>query len=293
MNLTEAVKRFRLSREHYCKPSTADGYDYTLKRLCAQFGKRSVRAISETDLQKFMVSDRKRAHHITGKPLSPMTPRTTVRHLRIFFNFCWKKRWVSKNPAMGLKYPVAMPLMEFLTVEQVKHLMGLRLPRRERALVELLLGSGLRAHEVVMLCIEDVNLRERYIFVEHGKRDRQRLTGITKAARDALRRYIGARKSGRVFLSDSLKRSEHGRPLTVSGLRQVFIRLKQAKGLPFHVSPQILRASFAVHFLLNGGEEGDLQMLMGHSQMTQTLEYARAARQVKALRAHKRFGLGK
>jgi site-specific recombinase XerD len=144
---------------------------------------------------------------------------------------------------------------------------------RDRALLELLYGSGLRASEACSARLRDLNLARGDLRVT-GKGDKQRMVPIGGACADALERWLrdgrpavaGDTGSDRVFLS------VRGKPLSSSDVRRALTRALRRAGLAAR-SPHALRHSFATHLLENGADLRSIQEMLGHASVATTQVY--------------------
>lgn len=155
---------------------------------------------------------------------------------------------------------------------------------RERAIVSLLLDSGIRATELCTLRVGDIHLEveDSYIKVL-GKGQKEREVEVGKQARMDLHRYMrnhrrGAKPDEHVFLNRMRK------AFTRNGLDQMLYRLKEWAGIEKDGGAHMFRHTFATQFLDNGGDIYDLRDLMGHEHVSTTEIYARGTNQKKARR---------
>jgi integrase/recombinase XerD len=145
---------------------------------------------------------------------------------------------------------------------------------RDRALVELLYGAGLRVSEAVGLERGGVDLEERLVR-SIGKGGKERVVPLGRSAVDALRRYLSR---GRPFL-DRRHRPElflnaQGGPLTRAGAFLILRRLAEKAGLePARIHPHLLRHSFATHLLEGGADLRSVQEMLGHADLATTELY--------------------
>jgi integrase/recombinase XerD len=145
---------------------------------------------------------------------------------------------------------------------------------RDRALLELLYASGLRASEALGLRIEDVNLSAGYV-VPTGKGSRQRLVPVGAQALRWVRVYL---KTGRPALAKGgdggrLFVNRFGRPLSRQGLWGVLKKSARRAGIRATVSPHTLRHSFASHLLERGADLRSVQAMLGHADISTTQIY--------------------
>jgi integrase/recombinase XerD len=145
---------------------------------------------------------------------------------------------------------------------------------RDRALMELLYASGLRASESLGLRIEDVNLSAGYVMAT-GKGNRQRLVPVGAQALRWVRLYLKSARPVLVKRADSgmLFLNRYGRPLSRQALWGILKRTARRAGLRAVVSPHMLRHSFASHLLERGADLRSVQAMLGHADISTTQIY--------------------
>jgi integrase/recombinase XerC len=204
--------------------------------------------------------------------------------LRTFFRYLKRKGVVSKNwlalipaPKVGKKLPEVLKIeeaLELLRAPDTGTWMGLR----DRALLELMYGCGLRVGEVEMLSRENLNERPGWVRVR-GKGDKERFVPLTGPTEEALREYFDTRPASSdpeaVFVNF------RGGRLTARSIARILARqfLRAASLSPQwieenrKVSPHALRHSFATHLLSAGADLRSIQELLGHSRLSTTQRY--------------------
>jgi integrase/recombinase XerC len=140
--------------------------------------------------------------------------------------------------------------------------------RRDRAVLEVLYGAGVRVAELAGLDVGDVDLREGSVRVL-GKGGKERIVPIGAKAVEALHAYLGERAAD----EGALFRNPRGRRLTVRSLHRIVRARARAAGLPGRVTPHTLRHSFATHLLDAGADLRLIQELLGHARLTTTQRY--------------------
>jgi integrase/recombinase XerD len=212
--------------------------------------------------------------------LSPATISRRVAALRSFFRHQTLLGARADNPAAELDLPRRhRRLPRTLSPAEAERLVDAAAgttPRalRDRALVELLYGAGLRVSEAVGLGRTDVDLDARVVRAL-GKGSKERVVPIGRPAVEAIRRYMSR---GRPFL-DSRHRPElflnaRGGPLTRAGAFLILRRLAARAGLePERVHPHLLRHSFATHLLEGGADLRSVQEMLGHADLATTELY--------------------
>jgi integrase/recombinase XerD len=238
----------------------------TLRRA----GRRDVRAIGEADLVRFLASQ---AHLTLG------TRRAYLSVLRSFFAWAVGRGWLLSSPVRGLALPSSGTLPRRVPSQaQVGRLLAhvgswAATATRDRALLEVLYGSGLRRAECVRLELRDVDLRQAMLLVRNGKGRRDRLVPLTKRAVSALGAYLEERPRLDTRGETALFLSARGGPLTGSGLAKMVRRA--ATGARLTLSPHGLRHACATHLLEEGADVRLIQRLLGHSRLATTALYTR------------------
>jgi integrase/recombinase XerC len=148
---------------------------------------------------------------------------------------------------------------------------------RDRALVELLYGAGLRVGELVALDVRDVDLHRGDVRV-WGKGGKERVVPLPAAARSALRAYLDGRRRAGVlseplFPSLRSKKGEAPRRLDSRDVRRILRRRADRAGVVDRVHPHRLRHSYATHLLDMGADLRAIQELLGHASLSSTQKY--------------------
>lgn len=201
---------------------------------------------------------------------------------------------IPSDPASGVRGPrLPRRLPRAITTDEVSRLIedgpGGDNALRDRAVLELLYGCGLRVAEAAGLEWEQVDLPERWIRVR-GKGNKERMVPVGRCAVDALTGWRKTIGEGERFVFPG----DGGGPLTVRTLHRVVSRAARRVGLA-EVTPHVLRHSFATHMLERGASLRVLQELLGHESLVTTQRYLKVtAEQLKKsyIQAHPRAGNG-
>lgn len=270
-----------LATERGLSRNSMDGYGRDLRRFAATMNKRGRRdssAVQSEDLVGYL-------EVLTREGLGSSSRARAMSAVRGFFGYLEREERISANPVRMLRSRREhRPHPRELSQGDIERLLAAPASDdpcdvRDRAMLELLYGCGLRVSELVGLPASAVNLTEGYLRVI-GKGSKERAVPVGRKALAALRTYLGeARraldKSGRAH---ALFLGRRGGALT----RQAFWkRLKQhamVAGLD-HVSPHVLRHSFATHLLEGGADLRTVQLLLGHADITTTQIYTHVASQ--------------
>ena len=214
--------------------------------------------------------------------LAPSTVARKLAALRACFRTLREHGLVEQNPAELVAAPkrpsnlprVLRPAELSALIDRIPA--GTALESRDRALIELAYGSGLRAEELVSADVESLDLDGEQIRVE-GKGSKTRLVPIGEYARDAIVGYL--ERSRPALLSDTsetaLFLSKSGRRLQSSDVRRRLRLWARAAELPGRVHPHALRHSFATHLLDGGADLRAIQELLGHEHLSSTQIYTR------------------
>ena len=151
---------------------------------------------------------------------------------------------------------------------------------RDRAMLELLYATGLRVTELVSLKVEDVDLEEGYVRTL-GKGNKERVVPIGEQARDRLKSFFdGARGQllNRKILPWAFPNGRGGR-LTRQGFWKIVKRYGKQAGIRGHLTPHVLRHSFATHLVERGADLRAVQMMLGHADVSTTQIYTYVTRE--------------
>ncbi len=201
--------------------------------------------------------------------------------LRSFYRSAVLEELMSKDPTQGLATPrLEAQLPRALTVEEVERLLSQPKPTpsglRDRAILEMLYGAGLRASELLALRLQDIDLEVGFVRTA-GKGNKERVVPLGRMAIQALRAY---NERGRPYLggpgrlkAPELFLNSRGRKLSRQGLHAIIKRYARAAGLPVDVSAHTLRHSFATHLLEGGADLRAVQEMLGHADLSTTQIY--------------------
>ncbi len=234
--------------------------------------------VSEETLVRFI-------HRESRAGLSARSLARLISALRSFFKFLVLSGLVKKDPSFQLTTPSTWrSLPKFLTVKEVEELLRApddKKPRgvRDRAMLEVLYGSGLRVSELASLRLAEVNLEDGFLICR-GKGGKERIVPLGRSACGAVARYLAEVRplvvSGE---RDELFLSRRGKPFSRQGLWKLLRRHARGAGLTAKISPHILRHSFATHLLERGADLRSVQLMLGHSQITTTQIYTHVSRE--------------
>lgn len=257
-------------------PATVAAYRRDLAALIAWMGERSLPLgrLVEEDLEAY--ADELRADHAAGSVARALSA------VRGWLGFLADEGVLESDPAARLvagRRPRGLPkpLSEAAAARLIDAIPDATpADRRDRALLELLYGTGARVSEAVGLRLEDLDFDEQLVTVI-GKGSKQRLVPMGRSLRAALAAYlapggrsemVGERRSTRLFLN------ARGGPLSRQGVDLVVRKRALAAGVPVAtVSAHVLRHSCATHMLAHGADVRVVQELLGHASISTTQVY--------------------
>ncbi len=203
-----------------------------------------------------------------------------IAGLRSLFRFLTVENYLDADPSALLESPrLGLYLPEVLTVEEIDAMIAAidttdTLGVRNKAVMEMLYGSGLRVSELVGAEISRLYLDDGYMIV-HGKGDKERLAPVSPVAVDAVKEWLEVRnKFAPVGVhANYLFVNHYGRQLTRQMIFTIVRRLADAAGITKKISPHTLRHSFATHLLEGGANLRAIQMMLGHESIATTQIY--------------------
>lgn len=238
----------------------------------------------------------KNSAHFMGTSRKAATTARALASLRGWF--AWQKvaRQLPHDPCDGLQNPQReRRLPTVLTVQEVDAIIRQAASLRDRAIVELLYGGGLRVSELTNLDVRNIDLKHGTIRCI-GKGSKERIVPIGNSALTAVRNYMESRipkldrrksrSAARILQKELQSRStadpvftdRQGGRLSRLVVWQIIKRLAQQAGIIKDLSPHTLRHSFATHLLENGADLRSVQELLGHSSVVTTQLYTHISR---------------
>jgi len=272
-----------LEVERRVPANTRMAYARDLARLVALADRKgaAVESLSRQDLAELV-----RASMIEGR--SAASTARMVSGVRGFYRYLSISGRIAANPASDLKPPRdSKSLPHFLSPDEVEALLAapeVSTPRglRDRAMLEVLYATGLRVTELVKLKVTEVRRDEGYLQFT-GKGSKERIVPLGETARDWMDRYVrdarkmltGGREVAELFISGWKSRTGGGRPrpLTRAGFWKLLRAYGKTAGVRSHLSPHVLRHSFATHLLERGADLRAIQAMLGHSDLSTTQIY--------------------
>lgn len=205
--------------------------------------------------------------------------------LRSFYKYLILEGEIKNNPMENIDLPkLSKKLPSVLSVDEVDKLLDIDLNTpfdyRNKAMLELMYGSGLRVSELVNLRLEDIDLN--YSIVRTiGKGSKERIIPFGEYARIALDKYINVYRSMLIKkeASEYLFLNNHGKAMTRQGFFKIIKGIAVEKGINKEISPHTLRHSFATHLLNGGADLRSIQEMLGHANLSTTEIYTNISKE--------------
>ena len=230
--------------------------------------------IGETGLDPASVTAADIVDWLASRTLSKRSQARFLSALRSFFAWMMLEKERADNPCDGVDFPkLGRYLPEVLSQEEVTAILESVVPGnwqqcRDRAILEVLYGCGLRVSEASGLHVSDVFLEDGFVRVI-GKGNKQRLVPLGEVAAECVRNYLMVRP----FDTDDLFVNRSGRPLSRVSIFNLVKRQAMAAGIHKEISPHTFRHSFATHLVENGADLRVVQEMLGHESILTTEIY--------------------
>ena len=289
MNAEAAFREFLLERfaeyltlEHGSAARTDESYTRDLRRLAewaSEHGASTPGALTPAHLREFV-------YYLKDLGLAPASIRRSVSAIRTWYKFLLAEGVVRADPSERLETPKKWrTLPEVLTAAEVDTLLGAipveePLAFRDRAMLELAYGAGLRVGEWITLKTNDLMLEDGLVRV-FGKGSKERIVPVGRRATGAVAIYLRelrprlerGKGGGILFLN------ARGTPLTRMGAWKILRKYVERAGITKTVTPHTLRHSFATHLLEGGADLRSVQEMLGHADIGTTQIYTHVDRE--------------
>jgi integrase/recombinase XerD len=269
-----------LSAERGARANTLDAYRRDLDDARAHVGGGLGRARAEA-IEAYVAG-------LAARGLSAATTRRRISALKQFYRFQMQENARGDDPTARLDAPKrARTLPKTLSLAEIERLIAAAQRPRDKALIELLYGAGLRVSELVALPLRAAPKPGQAHMIVEGKGGKERLVALGRPALEALEQHLAAREA---LLPKALARREKAArwlfpsasaadgKLTRRRVAQVLEHAAVKAGLdPARISPHVLRHAFATHLVEGGADLRSVQMLLGHADIATTQIYTHVA----------------
>ena len=264
-----------LKLERGLSPNSVAAYEQDLLRLRSYMDAHGIDIVRATydDLQAFVFD--------TFKSISSVrTQARLIAGIHSFYRFLLYHHYIEQDPSELLESPKKEHhLPEVLSLDEIDSMiaqidMSKPESHRNRAIIEMLYGSGLRVSELVNLHLSDIYRKEGFMSIT-GKGNKQRLVPISPVADQWLEYWLEDRSKLdiKAEYSDIVFLNRYGRQLTRAMIFTIVKGLAKQADIHKTISPHTLRHSFATHLLQNGADLRIIQDLLGHEDITTTEIY--------------------
>ena len=274
--VSKACKQFLHSlRERNVSPHTIKAYSGDLELFAAYVGPRKFDQIDHVTVRGFLSS-------LYEKGLGKTSIARALAAVRSLYRWLAQEGIVEQNPAALVSTPkLPKKLPRVPTVEEMNSVLDGKMPEiasfpeRDRLMLELLYGCGIRNSELVGINVDDIRLSAEAILIR-GKGKKERYVPFGDGVKSALANYLPARQ---VVLSEFRKNTpallinQRGGRLTTRSVGRIIKKIAVAKGLSADVHPHTLRHAFGTHMLEEGADLRAIQEMLGHERLSTTQRY--------------------
>ena len=263
-----------LQAERHASPHTLAAYRKDLAKLADFVGGADWPQIDHMRIRGFL-------SHLYGLGLGKTSVARALAAVRSLYRWLAKEGVVEQNPAALVATPrLPQKLPRVPTIEEMNRILdaelpeGVAFPERDRLILELLYGCGLRNSELTGLQLQDVRSDE--VLLIRGKGKKERYVPFGESARAAIRDYLPQRQ--RVLARFKKKTpvllvNRRGGSLTTRSVGRIVKQIAVACGLPSDVHPHTLRHAFGTHMLEEGADLRAIQEMLGHERLSTTQRY--------------------
>src|SRR6266436_3417961 len=272
----KAIDKFlRSLRERNVSPHTIKAYTGDLANFSAFIGSRKWREIDHVTIRGFL-------SHLYEKGLGKTSVARSLAAVRSLYRWLAQEGVVEQNPAALVSTPkLAKKLPRVPTIEEMNVVLDGQMPEvaafpeRDRMMLELLYGCGIRNSELIGINLEDIRVSAEAILIR-GKGKKERYVPFGGSVAAALAAYLPARQqmlAERKKNTTALLINQRGGRLTTRSVGRIIKKIAVAKGLSSDVHPHTLRHAFGTHMLEEGADLRAIQEMLGHERLATTQRY--------------------
>ncbi len=277
---------------------TVRNYDHYLSKFIKFAGVADADEITEDKVREFrLFLNRQAGMKVRGQVAASMKKSTQNYHLialRSFLKYLGKRGVTSMSPDKIELAKTTQRHLDLITVKELDRLLdapkGETLEAlRDRAMLELFFSTGLRVSELASLN-RDLDLSKDEFSIR-GKGEKVRVVFLSESAKDAIRKYLKARKDmdDAMFIQTSSKKSRNDSlRITPRSIERIVRKYATLAGISKKVTPHVIRHSFATDLLQNGADIRSVQMMLGHANIATTQIYTHVT-DTQLKQVHKEF----
>lgn len=266
-------------QERNASPHTIKAYSGDLANFAAYAGPRGWKSIDHIAIRGFL-------SQLYAKGLGKTSVARSLAAVRSLCRWLAREDVVEQNPAKLVATPkLAKKLPRVPTIEEMNSVLDGKMPEvaafpeRDRLMLELLYGCGIRNSELTGINLDDIRVSTEAILIR-GKGKKERYVPFGESVKTALGAYFPARQT---TLAETRKNTvallinRRGGRLTTRSVGRIIKKIAVAKGLSPEVHPHTLRHAFGTHMLEEGADLRAIQELLGHSSLSTTQRYTHAS----------------
>jgi len=258
---------YYLKVERGLSPNTVKAYTADIEGFYEFLRHRGVtlRDASSSDISDYIIS--------VSDYLSKRSQARLLSSLNSFFDYLVSEGERKDNPSSAVDSPkLGKYLPVVLSVEEVRAILNAAPNERDRAILEVLYGCGLRVSEVCSLKISEVYLKDMFVKVM-GKGSKERLVPMAPSTASAIMDYLSVRPENDAGCEDVLFLNRFGRALSRVAVFKMVKSVALVAGVDKNLSPHTFRHSFATHLVENGADLRVVQEMLGHESILTTEIY--------------------
>ena len=258
---------YYLKVERGLSPNTVKAYTADIEGFYEFLRHRGVtlRDASSSDISDYIIS--------VSEYLSKRSQARLLSSLNSFFDYLVSEGERKDNPSSAVDSPkLGKYLPVVLSVEEVRAILKAAPNERDRAILEVLYGCGLRVSEVCSLKISEVYLKDMFVKVM-GKGSKERLVPMAPSTASSIMDYLSVRPESDAGCEDVLFLNRFGRALSRVAVFKMVKSVALVAGVDKNLSPHTFRHSFATHLVENGADLRVVQEMLGHESILTTEIY--------------------
>jgi len=270
-----ATQFLRSLRQRNVSVHTIKAYAGDLKNFAGYIGSHDWRAIDHVTIRSFL-------SHLYERGLSKTSVARSLAAVRSLYRWLAQEGVVEQNPAALVSTPkLPKKLPRVPTIEEMNSVLDGQMPevapfpQRDRLILELLYGCGIRNSELAGINVDDIRLSSEAILIR-GKGKKERYVPFGDSAKVALAAYLPVRQQLLLKLKRNIPAllvNQRGGRLTTRSIGRIVKNIAVAKGLSPDVHPHTLRHAFGTHMLEEGADLRAIQEMLGHERLSTTQRY--------------------
>ena len=254
------IDNYQLDLENYI--------DYLIKHNINNFNKITLDSINNY------------LQDLSRNGLNPRSIRRHITTIKEFHKYLVKYKKINKDVTTNIEsIKINKSLPKIIASDEIDKILDIDLKNafkyRDKAMLELMYGSGLRVSELVNLTIYNIDLNNKLILIE-GKGSKERIVPMSNYSIDALNNYLKERSKllkNNNLDEEKLFLNNHGKGITRHGFNYILQNILKDNNIDSNITPHSLRHTFATDLLNNGADLRSIQELLGHSDITTTRIY--------------------